>query len=116
MRPAPGTCKTGRGRSCSPRRSVYRSVPRSEQEGRVIEDFPDLALHTFLVGTVFNLADWVTLDELWLGMMRPRRVIPAGLDPDKVAFEHARHFRGFLRGSVLSALIGAVIALCVRLV
>jgi hypothetical protein len=83
-------------------------------ESRGTDDFTGLALHTFFVGMLFNLADWLILDELWLGLVRPRWLIPAGIDPTTIPFEHARHFRGFLRGSLLFALIGAFIAACVR--
>jgi hypothetical protein len=76
--------------------------------------FLDLALHTFAVGMVFNLADWLILDELWIGMMQPRWLAPPGIDPATIPFEHARHFRAFLRGSIMFAVIGAAIALVVR--
>jgi hypothetical protein len=84
-------------------------------EARGTTDFLDLALHTFAVGMVFNLADWLILDELWIGVLRPRWLAPPGIDPATVPFEHAPHFRAFLRGSIMFAVIGAVVALAIRI-
>ena len=56
-------------------------------ESRGTADFLSLAFHTFAVGMVFNLA-----------------------------FEHARHFQAFVRGSIMFAVIGAAIALGVWLI
>ena len=84
-------------------------------ESRGTADFLSLAIHTFAVGMVFNLADWLILDELWIGVMRPPWLVPAGIDPATIPFEHARHFRAFLRGSIMFAVLGAAIALLVRL-
>jgi len=90
-------------------------VSAATAEARGTTNFRDLALHTFAVGMVFNLADWLILDELWIGVMRPRWLAPPGIDPATLPFEHARHFRAFLRGSIMFAVIGAVVAWGVRL-
>ena len=79
-------------------------------EARGASDFASLAIHTFAVGMVFNLADWLILDELWIGLMRPRWLAPPGVDPATITFEHARHLRAFIRGSILFALLGVAIA------
>jgi hypothetical protein len=84
-------------------------------ERRGTTDFLSLATHTFAVGMVFNLADWLILDELWIGVMRPRWLAPPGIDPASIPFEHGSHFRAFIRGSIIFAVIAAVIALVVRL-
>ena len=90
-------------------------VSAVKAEARGATDFLSLAVHTFAVGMVFNLADWLILDELWIGVMRPRWLAPPGIDPASIPFEHASHFRAFLRGSVIFAMIGALIAFVVRL-
>lgn len=72
--------------------------------------FAALALHAFLVGMAFNLADWLLLDELWLGAARGRGLLP----PDVVAaappLDHAKHIRDFLKGAVIFAILGLAVA------
>lgn len=92
---------------------LISSAAAAEAHGTA--DFLSLAIHTFAVGMVFNLADWLILDELWIGVMRPRWLVPAGLDPATLPFDHAQHFRAFLRGSIIFAALGATIALGVRM-
>ena len=71
--------------------------------------FPDLALHAFVVGMVFNLVDWLVLDELWIGMLRPRWALPPGAtEADFHPFDHARHARGFATGTVLCATVAVI--------
>jgi uncharacterized repeat protein (TIGR03806 family) len=77
---------------------------------RGVTDLLSLLLHAFLVGMVFNLVDWLVLDELWLGLGRPRWAAPPGVDPSAVPFEHARHFRAFLSGTFLFAIIAGIAA------
>lgn len=91
-------------------------VSAMKAESRGATDFLSLAAHTFAVGMVFNLADWLILDELLIGVMRPRWLAPPGIDPPAMPFDHASHFRAFLRGSIIFAVIGALIALGVRLI
>lgn len=65
--------------------------------------------HAFVVGMVFNLVDWLILDELWIGVLRPRWAIPPGAAiEDFTPFDHARHFRGFMTGAVLCAAVAAL--------
>lgn len=73
--------------------------------------FADRAVHAFLVGMVFNLVDWLVLDELWLGVLRPRWAIPPGAEHVPVRFEHGRHARGFATGTVVFAVLALPIAL-----
>lgn len=73
--------------------------------------FADRALHAFVVGMVFNLADWLVLDEFWLGLFRPRWAIPPGAEHIPVRFEHGRHARGFLTGTLAFAVFALLIAL-----
>jgi hypothetical protein len=69
--------------------------------------------HAFLVAMVFNAVDWLVLDELWLGVGRPRWVLPPGVAPEDVPFDHAQHARGFATGTVLCAVIGLVALLVI---
>jgi hypothetical protein len=92
------------------------AVSTAMAEARGTTDFGSLAVHCFLVAMAFNLADWLLLDELWIGVLKPRWAIPAGIDPASVPFERARHFQGFVRGSIMFAVLGMLIALVVRLV
>lgn len=73
------------------------------------ETITELYLHAFVVGMVFNLVDWLVLDELWLGVLKPRWAVPPGAEmADFLPFDHARHFRGFLSGTVLCAVSAAI--------
>jgi hypothetical protein len=69
--------------------------------------FKTLWLRGFLVATVFNLADWLLLDELWLGQIRPRWAVMPGAEHVAHGFERARHLRGFVLGFVPSAVFAA---------
>jgi uncharacterized repeat protein (TIGR03806 family) len=65
--------------------------------------------HAFLAGMIFNLVDWLVLDELWLGLGRPRWALPAGVQPaDVLPFDHRKHFRGFLAGTIIFAVVGLI--------
>jgi uncharacterized repeat protein (TIGR03806 family) len=75
-------------------------------------DLPNVFVHAFLVGMVANLVDWLLLDELWLGVGRPRWALPSGVVPaDVLPFDHGRHFRAFLNGAVIFAVIALIAAL-----
>jgi hypothetical protein len=68
-----------------------------------------LALHAFAVGMVFNVADWLVLDELWLGWTRPDWLARAVGSPTPPPFDHAKHRRDFLKGTLVFAVLGAII-------
>jgi hypothetical protein len=68
----------------------------------------DIFAHAFLVAMTFNLFDWLVLDELWLGLGRPRWALPPGTTPADVPFDHSQHARGFVKGTVLCAVVGAI--------
>ncbi|MBL8772224.1 MAG: hypothetical protein JNK30_12655 [Phenylobacterium sp.] len=72
--------------------------------------FLDLWAHAFVVGTAFNLTDWLILDELWLGVVRPRWAMLPGAEDVPFRFNHLQHFRGFVVGSVLLGLSALAIA------
>jgi hypothetical protein len=67
--------------------------------------------HAFVVGTVFNLVDWLLLDELWLGLLRPRWAMLPGAEDVAFRFNHLQHLRGFVVGSVVTALFASGIGL-----
>ena len=67
--------------------------------------------HAFLVGMMANAVDWLVLDELWLGIGRPRWALPPGVTPEDVPWSHWQHFRGFLSGTVIVLMIGMLAAL-----
>lgn len=69
-----------------------------------------LAAHGFLVGAVFNLTDWLVLDELLLGRVRPRWARMPGAETLDYPFEHGRHFRGFLIGLIPCAVFAGIAA------
>ena len=60
--------------------------------------FMDRALHAFLVGMVFNLVDWLVLDELWLGVFRPRWAIPPGAELEERRLRLLMHELGHALG------------------
>jgi uncharacterized repeat protein (TIGR03806 family) len=65
--------------------------------------------HAFLVGMIANLVDWLVLDEAWLGLGRPRWALPNGVEPaDLLPFDHMKHFRGFLVGTILFAIVAFI--------
>lgn len=68
-----------------------------------------LWVHAFLVGMVFNLFDWLVLDELVLGLGRPRWALPPGVTlADVMPFEHGQHFADFLKGVIFCAVVGLI--------
>jgi hypothetical protein len=73
-----------------------------------------LFVHGFLVCMTFNLTDWLLLDELWLGIGRPRWALPPGVSEADVPFDHAQHFRGFVTGTVLCVGVAAAVASVAR--
>jgi hypothetical protein len=59
---------------------------------------------------VFNLVDWLILDWLMFCTLTPRFVIIPGSEGMAEYKDYDFHFRGFLHGTVYSALGGLVIA------
>ena len=77
-------------------------------------EFSAVAVHAFGVAMVFNLVDWLVLDELWLGALRPRWAMPRGAEEVTFRFNHLHHARGFLVGTILSAVLALTIATALR--
>jgi len=74
--------------------------------------FLSLFVHAFLVGMTANLVDWLLLDELLLGFGKPRWALPSGVAPtDVLPFDHSRHFRAFINGTLIFAVIALIAAL-----
>lgn len=70
----------------------------------------DLFLAAFLTWMAFNLFDWLVLDELLVGMFRPRWLTPKGAEHIPVQFDHREHAIAFLKGTFGGAVIAAVVA------
>lgn len=81
----------------------------------VPQDPVSLWTHAFLVGMVFNVFDWLVIDEVILGLGKPRWALPSGVTlEDVMPFDHGRHFADFLKGVVFCAgvaLIASVAAI-----
>lgn len=78
--------------------------------GRGVPHDPlSLWVHAFLVGMVFNLVDWLVVDELFLGLGKPRWALPAGVSLEDVTpFDHGRHFADFIKGAIFCAVVAAL--------
>lgn len=73
------------------------------------QDPLSLWTHAFLVGMVFNLVDWLVLDELWLGVGKPRWALPPGATVEDVTpFAHGQHLADFLKGTIFFAVVGLI--------
>ena len=73
------------------------------------QDPLSLWVHAFLVGMVFNLFDWIVLDEGLLGIGTPRWALPPGVTLEDVTpFEHGRHFADFLKGVIFCAVVALI--------
>lgn len=72
--------------------------------------YADLALHAFLVGMAFNLADWLVLDELWLGRLHGRGLLPPEVAASAPPLDHAKHLADLLKGTAIFAVLGLAVA------
>ena len=72
--------------------------------------FADAFAHAFAVSMVFNLVDWLVLDEAWLGGLQPVWAMLPGAETVPFKFNHLQHARGFVIGSTLSGLIAGGVA------
>lgn len=68
------------------------------------------AVHGFGVSMVFNVVDFVVLDFLWLGALRPRWAMIPGTEAVTFRFNTADNVRGFFSGTILALIIGLVAA------
>ena len=81
--------------------------------GYGVEGFWTLFLGAYAVWMMFNLFDWLVLDELLLGYLRPRWLILKGAEHVPLRFDRAAHARSFLNGSVGGAFLCAILVLSV---
>ena len=78
--------------------------------------FLDLFLSAFGVLFVFNLVDWLILDWLIFCTITPRFAVLPGTEGMAGYKNYAMHFRGFVIGTVLSVVLGLIIAAIVVIV
>jgi hypothetical protein len=72
--------------------------------------FSSLFLNAAGVAFTFNLIDWLLLDWLMFCAITPKFVIIPGTEGMQEYKDYFFHFRGFLTGTVFSAVAGLVIA------
>jgi len=72
--------------------------------------FEVLFIHTFGVASLFNLVDWIILDWLLFCTIQPKFMIIPGTDNMAGYKDYFMHFRGFIIGSLISALGAIIIA------
>ncbi|SUS03306.1 conserved membrane hypothetical protein [uncultured Defluviicoccus sp.] len=70
--------------------------------------FADQVVHGFGVSMVFNLVDFVVLDLLWLGVLRPRWAMIPNTEHVTFRFNTADHVRGFVVGTVVALVVGLI--------
>lgn len=75
--------------------------------------FWTLTLHAFGVGSIFNIVDWLVLDWLLFCSITPRFMVIPGTEGMAGYKNYAFHFRGFLIGTALSAVMGLLIGAAV---
>jgi hypothetical protein len=76
--------------------------------------FRELFAHIFGLFFLFNLVDLLILDWLIVCRFTPRWLIISGTEHIVMPKEYLYHFKGFLIGTVVSAIGGLVIAALLR--
>jgi len=64
----------------------------------------------YAVWMAFNLVDWLIVDELIIGVLRPSWLILPGAEHVPLHFDHWEHAAAFLKGSVMGAVVAVVTA------
>jgi hypothetical protein len=72
--------------------------------------YGEMFLAAYLTWTLFNLFDWLVLDELVIGVGRPSWLVLKGAEHVPLTFDHAEHAIAFLKGAVGGAVLSALIA------
>jgi hypothetical protein len=75
--------------------------------------FLETTITAFGVAFLFNLTDWLVLDWLIFCTITPRFAVLPGTAGMSGYKNYGMHIRGFLVGSVLSAMLGLIIAMVV---
>ncbi len=78
--------------------------------------FAALFLNAFGVLFLFNLVDLIVIDWLLVCGMTPRFVVIPGTEGAAGYKDYLHHFRGFVIGTIASALVALLIAAAVRFV
>ena len=81
-----------------------------QSQGNGEAGFSNLWLYAFGIAIAFNLWDWLVLDWLIFCTITPKQFIIPGSEGHPAYKDYAFHFRGFLIGSVFSAVLGLVTA------
>jgi hypothetical protein len=72
--------------------------------------FFSLWLYAFGIALAFNLWDWLVLDWLVFCTITPRQFVIPGSEGHPAYKDYFFHFRGFLIGTVFSAVLGVIAA------
>lgn len=72
--------------------------------------FGTIFLTTWIILMVFNLFDLLVLDWLIMVRIRPKFIILPGTEDMNIYNDYGFHFRGFLKGTVLTLVTSLVIA------
>jgi hypothetical protein len=75
--------------------------------------FPSLFLNAFGIGFFFNLIDLVLIDWIIFCTVTPKFLVISGTEGMAGYKDYGFHFRPFLVGTILSVILGAIIALIV---
>jgi hypothetical protein len=72
--------------------------------------FLSLWLYAFGIAFAFNLWDWLVLDWLVFCTITPKQFVIPGSEGHPAYKDYFFHFRGFLIGTVFSAVMGLIAA------
>lgn len=78
---------------------------------------PQIFLTIWLAFQVFNLVDWLVIDWFFLVFLQPKWAILPGTDPGMAGYHnYGYHFRGYLKGLVITTVASVVITGVVLLI
>lgn len=86
-----------------------------DSQGQGSVPFHLLALHAFGVVLIFNVFDWLILDWLFFCTITPEFLVIPGTEGTEGYTNYRYHFRGFLTGTIFSAVTGTIIGIIVVL-
>ncbi len=88
---------------------VYATLAFHSRTGGEMGFF-SLWLYAFGIAFAFNLWDWLVLDWLFFCTITPKAFVIPGSEGNPAYKDYFFHFRGFLIGTVFSAVLGAIAA------